>query len=101
VKEIHSAAREGKPISSFTEFYNEWSKINEKEFVDLFHSKEFVMLQEEILRIQSELVKRFEKNFEFLLQPFPVASKSQMDEVYKTNHDLKTRMNKLEKELAN
>jgi hypothetical protein len=101
MKEVHSSARDGKPLSGFNEFYTEWSQTNEKEFENLIHTKEFVMLQEELLRIKSELTKRFEKNMELIVQPLPVVAKSQMEEVYQANHDLKKRINKLEKEMAN
>ena len=90
-------AQQGNALTDFNQFYNEWSAINEREFVVLFNTDEYAALQGELLKLSAELSKTYEKQMETLLQPYPVVFRSQLDEVYKVNHELRTRINNLEK----
>ncbi|GGG42104.1 poly(R)-hydroxyalkanoic acid synthase subunit PhaE [Hymenobacter glacieicola] len=90
-------AREGNVPTDFNQFYNEWSAINEAEFVALFNTDEYAALQGELIKLNSELTKAYEKQMEVFLQPYPVVLRSQLDEVYKVNHELRGRINTLEK----
>lgn len=93
---ISHQGSEGTVMKSFDDFYNEWSAVNEEEFTKLFHSKEYIMLQEDLISLYSDLVKNNEAVMEKYLKPFPIALRSEIDDVYKSNHDLRTRMNKVE-----
>lgn len=86
----------GAPLNNFDEFYSEWSSINEKEYLDLFNTEEYAALQGELLELQVKLSRSCEKQMETFLQPFPVVLRSQLEEVYKMNHELRTRVNDLE-----
>jgi hypothetical protein len=100
MKRMTESAAEGKTTNSFEEFYNEWSAINEKEYVALFNTEEFAALQGELLRLQTEVARTYEKQMEGFLQQYPVVLRSQLEEVYKTNHELRTRINDLERMIA-
>jgi hypothetical protein len=97
VKSMNDRLAEGKATTSFDEFYNEWSAINEKEYVALFNTEEFAALQGELLKMQTEMARTYEKQMEAFLQPYPVVLRSQLEGVYKTNHELRTRINDLER----
>ncbi|RPD48343.1 hypothetical protein DNI29_06870 [Hymenobacter sediminis] len=90
-------AKEGNVPTDFNQFYNEWSAINEAEFVALFNTDEYAALQGELIKLNSEMNKAYEKQMEVFLQPYPVVLRSQLDEVYKVNHELRGRINTLEK----
>jgi hypothetical protein len=100
VKAMAERSDAGKPLNSFDEFYSEWSSINEKEFLDLFNTDEYAAVQGELLQLQVKLTRSYEKQMETFLQPFPVVLRSQLEEVYKTNHELRTRINELERMMA-
>jgi hypothetical protein len=86
----------GNPLNNFDEFYSEWSSINEKEYLDLFNTDEYAALQGELLELQVKLSRSYEKQMETFLQPFPVVLRSQLEDLYKMNHELRTRINDLE-----
>jgi hypothetical protein len=97
---MNERAAEGKSTASFDEFYNEWSAINEREYVALFNTDEFASLQADLLKVQMEMARTYEKQMEAVLQPYPVVLRSQLEEVYKTNHELRSRINDLERTLT-
>ncbi len=97
VQAVADRAAKGEPITDFNQFYNEWSSVNEKEFIALFNTDEYAALQAELIRLNGEVNKQYEKQMEALLRPYPVVFRSQLEEVYKTNHELRSRINDLEK----
>jgi hypothetical protein len=94
---VADRAAKGEAITDFNQFYNEWSSVNEKEFIALFNTDEYAALQAELIKLNSEVNKQYEKQMEALLQPYPVVFRSQLEEVYKTNHELRGKINDLEK----
>jgi hypothetical protein len=100
VRSMNERTAEGNASASFDDFYNMWSAINEKAYVALFNTEEYAALQAELMTMQTEMARMYEKQLEVYLQPYPVVLRSQMEEVYKTNHELRTRINDLERTLA-
>jgi polyhydroxyalkanoate synthesis regulator phasin len=84
----------------FNDFYNEWVKKNEELLTELFGSEEFSKLKGEILNISMDVKKHFEKQFENVFGVYPVVFRSEVDELYKTIHDLKKQVKNLETRLA-
>lgn len=82
------------------EMYNEWIKKNEALFSDLFSTEEFSKVKAEALELSLEVKKHFEKQFENVFEQYPIAFKSELDEVYKTMHDLKKTVKELQTKLA-
>lgn len=85
---------------SFNEFYNEWVKTNEGLLTELYGSEDFSKLKGELLNISMDVKKHFEKQFENVFNVYPVAFRSEIDELYKTIHDLKKQVKALETRLA-
>ena len=85
---------------SFNEVYNEWVKTNEELFTELFASEEFSKIKGDLLNISMDAKKYFEKQFENLFNVYPVVFRSEVDELYKTIHDLKKQVKQLETRLA-
>lgn len=83
-----------------TELYNEWVKTNEKMFSELFATDEFSKVKAEALNLSMDVKKHFEKQFENVFEQYPVIFKSEMEEVYKTMHDLKKTVKDLQTKLA-
>ncbi|MES2132902.1 MAG: poly(R)-hydroxyalkanoic acid synthase subunit PhaE [Bacteroidota bacterium] len=82
------------------EMYNEWVKTNEKTFSDLFATDEFSKVKAEALTLTMDVKKHFQKQFENVFEQYPIAFKSEMEEVYKTMHDLKKTVKELQTKLA-
>jgi polyhydroxyalkanoate synthase subunit PhaE len=84
----------------FNEFYNEWVKTNESLLTELYGSEDFSKLKGELLNISMDVKKHFEKQFENVFNVYPVVFRSEVDELYKTIHDLKKQVKTLETRLA-
>jgi hypothetical protein len=100
VKAIADRSAEGSSLNNFDEFYSEWSAINEKVFLDLFNTDEYAALQADLLELQVKLTGSYQRQMETLLQPFPIVLRSQLEDIYKANHELRTRLNDLESMIA-
>lgn len=87
-------------VPSAEEMYNEWIKVNEKLFTELFASEEFSKVKGEALNLSMDVKKHFEKQFEGTFQNFPVAFKSEVEEMQKTIYDLKKQVKELQSKLS-
>jgi polyhydroxyalkanoate synthesis regulator phasin len=87
-------------VPTAQEIYNEWIKTNEKTFSDLFATDEFSKVKADALTLTMEVKKHFQKQFENVFAQYPIAFKSEMEEVYKTIHDLKKTVKDLQTKLA-
>ena len=87
-------------IQGFNEFYNEWVKINENLYTELFASDDFSKVKAEVMSLGMDVKSHFEKQFENMFNVYPVAFRSDLDELTKTIHDLKKQVKMLETRLA-
>jgi hypothetical protein len=94
---LRTRAEEKKEYANFQEFHAEWSDINEKIFIQLFSTEEFSRLQGEVIGLSLDLKKGFETQMEAMLQPYPVVLRSQMEEVYRNNYELRKELRALAK----
>ncbi|MDQ0594363.1 hypothetical protein QFZ37_002732 [Chryseobacterium ginsenosidimutans] len=97
MESINDKVKDGTSVNDFKEFYNEWSAINEKEFVELFNTDEYATLQADLIKLNSRLNTMYEKQIEDLMKPFPIVHKSQLEGLYEVNHELRTKLNNLER----
>jgi hypothetical protein len=97
---IAAKVKDGKPETDFTEFYNNWISENGKAFEDLFHTDEFSKLQGELVTLDAQIRSTSDKLMEHALAPYPVVLKSQLDELYKTNYELKKQVYEMSKQVA-
>jgi polyhydroxyalkanoate synthase subunit PhaE len=84
---------------SFNEFYNEWIKINEAAFTELYQSEEFSKLKSDVLSAGADVKRSFEKQFEQHFSVYPVVFRSEIEELHKTIYDLKKQIKSLEAKL--
>lgn len=87
-------------MPSANELYNEFIKKNETFFTKLFATEEFSKVKGDALTLTMEVKKHFETQFENVFGSYPIVFKSDMDEVYKTMHDLKRTVKELQTKLA-
>lgn len=100
-KNLQADIQAGKvTLPTANELYNEWVKTNEKTFADLFATDEFSKVKAEALNLSMDVKKHFEKQFENVFEQYPIAFKSELDEVYKTIYELKKTVKDLQTKLA-
>ncbi|OJW83658.1 MAG: hypothetical protein BGO69_05010 [Bacteroidetes bacterium 46-16] len=91
--------QDGTDVNSMMALYQEWLNISDKVFVSLFESDEYSKLMAEVSAMQLKLRKDIENQMEKFMVGIPVATRSEMDELYKTIYDLKKQVRQLEKML--
>ncbi len=87
-------------LPSAEEMYNEWIKVNEKLFTELFASEEFSKAKGEALNLSMDVKKHFEKQFESSFANFPMVFKSEVEDMQKTIYELKKQVKELQTKLA-
>ena len=91
--------QKGEEMTSMLAMYQEWLNIGDKVFVSLFEGEEYSKLMAEVSSLQMKLRKDVEGQVEKMMVGIPVATRSEMDEMYKTIYDLKKQVRQLEKML--
>lgn len=86
-------------ITDFNQLYQEWLNISDKVYVELFESEEYSKLMAEVSSLQLKIKKSVDSQIEESLSQFPIATKSELDELYKIIYDLKKEVRQLEKML--
>lgn len=99
IENITQKMENGTEISSMTALYQEWLNLSDKVYVELFESDEYSKLMAEVSALQLKLKKEIELQSEKMLAGYPVATRSEMDELYKVIYDLKKEVRQLEKML--
>jgi class III poly(R)-hydroxyalkanoic acid synthase PhaE subunit len=89
----------GEEIKGFDEFFDLWLAVNEKTYYALFQTEDFSKRQGGLLEASLNVRKHFFKLMELYLYDFPVAVRSEMDDLYKTIYDLKKKVKSLEKQV--
>jgi len=96
---VAKKVQEGGEVTSMLALYQEWLNLSDKVYVNLFESTEYSTLMAEVGSMQMKLRKDIELQTEKMLKDIPVATRSEMDEVYKTIYDLKKQVRELEKKI--
>lgn len=99
VENISAKMQNGEEVKDMMALYQEWLNISDKVFVSLFESDEYSKLMAEVSAMQLKLRKDVEGQMEKMMVGIPVATRSEMDEMYKTIYDLKKQVRQLEKML--
>jgi len=99
VESIMNKMENGVEISSISALYQEWLNIGDKVYVDLFESDAYSKLMAEVSALQLKLRKQMDMQAEKMLSGVPVATRSDLDELYKVIYDLKKEVRQLEKML--
>jgi hypothetical protein len=98
---LYSKMRNGEDTKNFMEIYKEFLSVQDKHFITLFETDEYSKLMGEVSAMQLTLKKKIEKQLEKSLKNLPLINRTEMDELYKTIHELKKRINMLEKQIDN
>jgi polyhydroxyalkanoate synthase subunit PhaE len=89
----------GEEVKSMMSLYQEYLTISDKIFVSLFESEEYSQLMAEVSALQLKLRKDMEAQMEKSLAGIPVATRTELDELYKTIYDLKKEVRQLSRML--
>jgi class III poly(R)-hydroxyalkanoic acid synthase PhaE subunit len=99
IKTIARKIKDQEEIKNFDEFFDLWLDTNEKAYYALFQTKEFSQMQGELTDASLSVRKHFFKLMELYLYDFPIALRSEMDDLYKTIYDLKKKVKVLEQQI--
>lgn len=94
---VMSKMQSGEEINSMMALFQEWMNLSDRTFVSLFETDEYSKLMAEVSAMQLKLKKDIETQMEQFMTGIPVATRSEMDELYKTIYDLKKQVRQLEK----
>ncbi len=94
---VAAKVKDGKDVSSMLSLYQEWLNISDKVYVSLFESDEYSALMSEVSALQMKLKKDIELQMEKQMSGIPVATRSELDELYKAIYDLKKQVRQMEK----
>ncbi len=97
VESIMNKMENGVEINSMSALYQEWLNMGDKVYVELFESDEYSKLMAEVSAMQLKLRKQVDMQAEKMLSGVPVATRSELDELYKVIYDLKKEVRQLEK----
>lgn len=86
----------GEEVNSMIKLYQEWLNTSDKLFVEMFETDEYSKLMSEVSSLELGIKKAVEKQTEKMFKNVPVATRSEMDEVYQVIHDLKTQVRQLQ-----
>ncbi|HMN32200.1 MAG TPA: poly(R)-hydroxyalkanoic acid synthase subunit PhaE [Chitinophagaceae bacterium] len=95
-EKVANKIENGESIDSLIKLYQEWLNTSDKNFVALFESDAYSKLMAEVHSLQLRIKKATEKQIEKLFKDVPVATRSEMDELYQTIYDLKKQVRQLQ-----
>jgi class III poly(R)-hydroxyalkanoic acid synthase PhaE subunit len=90
----------GEEFERFDEFFDLWIDVSEKSYYALFQRPDFSEMQGELLEASVHVRQHSFKLMELYLYDFPIALRSEMDDLYKTVYDLKKKVKSLENQLG-
>ena len=96
---VAAKIKEGTEMKSMLALYQEWLNISDKVYVSLFEGTEYTKLMSEVTAMQNNLRKDVNLQMEKLMKDIPVATRSEMDEVYHIIYELKKKVRQMEKML--
>jgi hypothetical protein len=99
VETVAEKIKSGEEMTKFEDFFNLWLEVNEKNYKALFQTEDFSKRQGELLEADLKVRKHFSQLMELYLYDFPVALRSEMDDLYKTVYELKKKVKNLEKQV--
>ncbi len=84
-------------IRGFNEFFDLWMDVTEKKYLEFGRTKEYAMLQGDLMNSSMTVRGHYFKLMELYLYDVPVALRSEMDDLYKTIYTMKKKIRSLEK----
>lgn len=99
IKALAEKIEAGEKFEKFDDFFALWINTNEKVFYKLFQSKEFNERRNAMTEAGFKARKLYNQIIEGQLADFPVARRSEMDEVYKIIYDLRKQVKSLQSQI--
>jgi polyhydroxyalkanoate synthesis regulator phasin len=96
---LEKVSKDPSQVISFEDFINTWMDTTEPMMIELYRSPAFGKLQAESLAVSTAIKSRFEKQLELLLEPLPIAPRSEIDELNAIIHELRGKLRNLERQL--
>ncbi len=91
----------GESFDSIVKVYQDWLMKGDEKFSSLFNSDEYSKLMTEVSSLQSKIKMEIDKQMEkMFFVNLPVATRTEMDEVYKNIYDLKKMYRNLERTMG-
>ncbi len=97
VVEVFASRIKDNEIRGFNEFFDLWMDVSEKKYLELGKTKEYAMLQGDLMNSAVTVRGHNFKLMELYLYDVPVALRSEMDDLYKTIYVLKKKIRGLER----
>ncbi|MBF0538870.1 MAG: hypothetical protein HQL03_11545 [Nitrospirae bacterium] len=97
IDKLAEKIKAGEQVKSYNDFYKLWTDITENEYFELFNTEDFSKIQGQLLDSALDFRRYYHKLIELYLVDLPIPVRTEMDDVYKTIHDLKRRVRTLEK----
>jgi hypothetical protein len=99
VKTLAEKIEAGEKFEKFDEFFALWIDINEKTFNKQFQTKAFSQKRNAMTEAGFNARKLYNEIVENELAGFPIARRSEMDEVYKLVYDLRKQVKNMESQI--
>ena len=88
VQTMAQKVKDGDQIIGFGEFVKLWTTTNEQAFLEFFNTKQYSELQGIVLDTALDCRKQFQQLMELCLKDFPIALRSELDDLCKRNYTL-------------
>jgi hypothetical protein len=89
---LMNKAEHGEEVESVLALYQEFLNMSDAAFVTLFETDEYSQLMAEVSSMQLRLKKDMQLQTEKMFENLPLATRSEMDELYKTIYEMKKEM---------
>lgn len=94
-KKLEEITEKGELSENFDEYYNAWIKLLEGHYMTLFKSPEYLKSLNNVLDAGENYFFARNRVIEDILQFFPIATHTEMDDLYKEIYLLKKKVNEL------
>lgn len=95
VNDVHAKMQEGTAVDSMESLYKNWLNTNDNFFVNLYESDAYTNAMSDLNAISLKMKTIINKQMERAMENIPVVTKSEINELYKTIHDLKNKVRDL------
>lgn len=85
---------------TFDDFFQSWLNVTEADLIALYEGKEFSVEQGKMVQVSTSISKLMETQMEKTLKHLPLASRTDLDELSATIHELRVKVRGLEQNLA-
>jgi len=99
MRHVTEMNKSGNPPKSFDEFFKMWVRTSEQAFDALFKTEEYGRLQGEMQTSSMKIREYSDKLMELAMSDIPVATRSELDEAYKSIQTLKRQVRSLERKV--